>query len=44
MLVLLTGKERTCREFEDLLAASGFRLDKVIDVGLGTSILEAPVI
>ena len=44
MLVLLTGKERTRREFEDLLTASGFRLDKVIDVGLGTFILEASAI
>ena len=44
MLVLLTGKERTRREFEGLLAASGFRLDRVIDVGLGMSILDASVI
>ena len=44
MLTLLTGKERTRGEFEGLLAASGFRLDRVIDVGLGTSMLEASVI
>ena len=44
MLAMLTGKERTRREFEDLLAASGFRLDRVIDVGLSTSILDASVI
>ena len=44
MLVLLTGKERTRHEFEGLLAASGFRLDRVIDVGLGMSILDASVI
>lgn len=44
MLLLFASKERTRREFEDLLAVSGFRLDKVIDVGLGTSILEASVI
>jgi len=44
MLAMLTGKERSRREFEGLLAASGFRLDKVIDVGLGMSILEASVI
>jgi hypothetical protein len=43
MLALFTGKERSRREFEALLAASGFRLDKVIHVGLGTSILEASV-
>jgi hypothetical protein len=44
MLAMITGKERTRREFEALLAASGFRLDKVMDIGLGTSILEASVI
>jgi hypothetical protein len=44
MLVLHSGKERTRLEFENLLNASGFRLDKVIDVGLGTSILEASII
>ena len=44
MLVGLTGKERTRHEFEHLLAASRFRLDRVIDVGLGTSILEASVV
>ncbi len=44
MLVMLTGKERTRREFENLLSASGFRLDRVIDVGLGTSILEASIV
>jgi hypothetical protein len=44
MLTLLTGKERTLREFGDLLAASGFRLDKVIDIGLSTSILEASAV
>lgn len=43
MLAMLTGKERSRREFEDLLVASGFQLDSVIDVGLGTSILEASV-
>jgi O-methyltransferase domain len=44
MLAMLTGKERTRREFENLLAASGFRLDKRYRTGLGTSILEASVI
>jgi hypothetical protein len=44
MLAMLTGKERTRHEFEGLLAASGFRLDRVIDIGLGTSILDASVI
>lgn len=41
MLALMAGRERTLNEFESLLTASGFRLDKVIDVGLGTSILQA---
>jgi hypothetical protein len=41
MLALITGKERTRREFEALLTSSGFRLDRVIEVGLSTSIIEA---
>ena len=40
MLVLLTGKADAPR-IEGPLAASGFRLDRVIDVGLGMSILDA---
>lgn len=44
MLVLHSGKERTRREFEELLATSGFKLERVIDVGLGTSIFEASVV
>jgi O-methyltransferase domain len=44
MLALMGGKERTRSGFENLLTASGFRLDKVIDVGLGTSILQASAI
>jgi hypothetical protein len=43
MMVILTGRERTRSEFEKLLGTSGFRLDRVIDVGLGTSILESSV-
>jgi hypothetical protein len=41
MLALINGKQRTRSEFENLLTSSGLRLDKVIDGGLGTSILEA---
>jgi len=41
MLTILNGKERTRPEFEKLIAASGFKLERVMDVGLGTSILEA---
>ena len=44
MMVLLTGRERTRSEFEKLLRSSGFRLDRVIEVGIGTSILESSVI
>jgi hypothetical protein len=44
MMVILTGKERTRREFESLLSTSGFRLNRVIEVGQGTSILEASVV
>ena len=44
MLALITGKERMLREFETLLTSSGFRLDKVIDAGLRTSIMEASAI
>ena len=43
MLVLMGGKERTRDEFENLLTSSGFQLEEVIDVGLGTSILEASI-
>ena len=41
MMTLLDGKERTRPEFDSLLASAGFKLERVIDVGLGTSILEA---
>ena len=41
MLALITAKERTRREFEALLTSSGFRLDRVIEVGHSTSIIEA---
>jgi len=44
MMVYLTGRERTRAEFEKLLQTSGFRLDRVIDVGVGTFILESSVI
>jgi len=44
MLTLINGKERTRREFENLLTSGGFRLDKVIDIGLDTSIMEASAV
>jgi hypothetical protein len=44
MLGELTGKERTEGEFNDLLSDAGFRLDRVIDVGYHTFILESSVV
>ena len=44
MLGELTGKERTKPEFEKLLRESGFRLDRVVDVGFNTFFLESTVI
>lgn len=41
MLALLTGRERTRDEYQTLLAGAGFRLDRLIDVGQSTAILEA---
>ena len=41
MLTLLSGKERTEKEYSEMLRTAGFRLDRVIDVGLSTSILES---
>jgi hypothetical protein len=44
MLGELTGKERTKPEFAKLLGDAGFRLDRVIDIGCNTFLLEATVI
>jgi len=44
MLGELTGKERTQAEFAKLLDKSGFRLDRVIDTGFNTHLLEASVV
>ena len=44
MLGELTGKERTKPEFEKLLRDSGFRLDRVVDIGYNTFLLESTVI
>jgi O-methyltransferase domain len=41
MLVLTGGRARTIREYRDLFARCGFRLNKVIPVPGGLSILEA---
>ena len=44
MMTELTGKERTEGEFRLLLERGGFRLDRVIDAGFHTFILEASAI
>jgi len=44
MLTLLSGKERTEKEYSEMLRTAAFRLDRVIDVGMSTSILEAVAI
>jgi hypothetical protein len=41
MLTLLSGKERTHKEYSEMLRTAGFRLDQAIDVGMSTSILES---
>ena len=41
MLVMTGGKERTEREFDQLLSAAGFKLVRVIPTELPTSIIEA---
>jgi hypothetical protein len=44
MLTEFTGRERTQAEFRKLLGVSGFRLDRVLDCGLNTFILEASAV
>jgi hypothetical protein len=44
LLPLLSGKERTEKEYSEMLRTGGFRLDRVIDVGMSTSILESVAI
>jgi 16S rRNA G1207 methylase RsmC len=41
MLVMTGGKERTAKEFEQLLSAAGFKLLRIIPTELPTSIVEA---
>jgi hypothetical protein len=41
MLVMTGGKERTEKEFAQLLATAGFKLVRVIPTELPTSIIEA---
>ncbi len=44
MLDLLGGSQRTGDEYGKLLTATGFHLDRVIDIGAGYSILESSVV
>jgi hypothetical protein len=41
MLTLLSGKERTEKEYREMLRVAGFRLDRLIDIGMSTSIFES---
>jgi hypothetical protein len=41
MMVHLTGRERTEREFRALLDASGFRLERIVPTGTQLSLVEA---
>jgi hypothetical protein len=41
MLTVLTGRQRTEHEYEELLGAAGFRLERVIPTPANVSILEA---
>jgi hypothetical protein len=41
MLGMLTGRERSDSEFEDLLQAAGFTLDRIVQTQTPLSILEA---
>ena len=44
MLGEITGKERTKSEFSNLLAETGFNLDRLIDTGSNIYLLEASVV
>jgi hypothetical protein len=41
MLVLLTGRERTESEYRDLLAAGGFKMERVMPTHSPFSVIEA---
>jgi hypothetical protein len=44
MLVLLPGRERTVKQYSQLLEAAGLHLDRVIDVSSAMQVIEASVI
>jgi hypothetical protein len=41
MLAVFGGSQRTSLEYQTLLFDTGFRLERIIDIGAGFSILEA---
>jgi hypothetical protein len=41
MMAMLTGRERTAEEFDILLAAAGFSLERVTETPSPTSLIEA---
>jgi hypothetical protein len=43
MLSLFGGSQRTSAEYQTLLVDSSFRLERIIDIGAGVSIVEASV-
>jgi hypothetical protein len=44
MMVEVTGRERTEAEFRAMLARTGFRLDRVVNAGFNTFILESTAV
>jgi SAM-dependent methyltransferase len=44
MLVLLPGRERTAKQYSQLLEAAGLHLDRVVDVSSAMQMIEASVI
>jgi hypothetical protein len=40
-MLVIGGKQRTRKEYEELLAGAGFRFIREIGAGAGTSIIEA---
>jgi hypothetical protein len=44
MLVLLPGRERTAKQYRQLLEAAGLHLDRVVDISAAMQVIEASVI
>ncbi|MGI5473221.1 methyltransferase [Streptomyces sp. CA-132043] len=44
MLMMLKGRERTAADFEDLLASSGFRLNRIVPTQALSSVIEAEAV